>query len=202
VVPLLNHVKLSGPYVAKVLDPGESLLAIGLYRPTLNGDDSRLALGDQELSGREQSHLRETGERLPRSDRFFQGIDWRGVHVNPRRVNRLLFGLDGDGEADSTAGQMWRAARRPAKGLRHWAVTDRRLLLLRDTFDQDHTWQVLFAVPRPAVRSARRRGKFLLQWGRVEIGFEDGSMLAFLTGFLDMGAARHLVRAINNTSGA
>jgi hypothetical protein len=198
-VPLLNHAKIRGPEIAEVLEPGERLLALGLYRDSLNGDRSRLELADSELTAIEQRFQRETGQRLAGSDSVVQGVDWQGVHVNSGRVNRLLFGLDGVGAVKSAAGQMWRAAHDRSSGLRYWAVTDRRLLLLRDRTGTDQPWQIGYAVTRSTVRSVRRRGKLLLQWGRVEVVFADDSMLAWLTGFVDVGAARQLVRAMATT---
>jgi hypothetical protein len=198
-VPLVNHVKIDGPDIAKVLEPGEQLRALGSYRRPLNGDSSALELADDELTGVEKRFLTETGERVPPTDKLFLGVDWTGVHLNSDRINRFLFGRDGSGAVESIAGRMWRAGRAPTGKMRHWAVTDRRLLLLLQTIGTvPSVWEVEFAVPLASVRSARRRGKLLFEWGLVEITFVDGSTLGVLAGIVDVALAGQLVRALTN----
>jgi hypothetical protein len=53
-----------------------------------------------------------------------------------------------------------------------------------------------FAVPRSAVRSARRHFKILFGWGQVEVTFVDGSMLAILAGLVDVGLANQMIHAL------
>jgi hypothetical protein len=195
-VPLFNQVKLFGDDVAKVLNPGERLLALGAYHEPLNGDDSKLELEDHELSPLAQRFLREHGHRLPTSDGFFQGVDWHGVHVNPDRIRRALSGSSGAGAPRSSAGRMWRATKN-AGGMIEWAVTDQRLLILKGDTALHRTYTIMFAVPRSEIRSAVRRGKLLFQWGRVEVTFTDDSMLAFNAALLDIGSARQLVAALS-----
>jgi hypothetical protein len=194
-VPLFNKVKIYGDVVAKVLEPGERLLALGTFHELLNGDDSKLERADHELSPLQQRYLREHGHRIPTSDRFFQGVDWLGVHVNSDRIDRALSGLCGVGAPDSIAGRMWRASK-DASGV-EWAVTDRRLLLLASDMALDTTYTIVFSVPRSSIASAARRGKLLFQWGRVEVTFTDGSMLAWNAALLDVSAARTLVAALS-----
>jgi hypothetical protein len=192
---LFDQVKLFGEDVAKVLEPGERLLALGGYHELLAGDESKLALETGELSGREREVFERTGRRLEVPDRLFLGVDWRGVHINPDRLHRWWSGLSGVGAAESVAGRMWRAAK--GKPGLEWAVTDRRLLLLSSDTAVDRAYAVVFDVPRAQVRSVARRGKVFFQWARVEISFVDGSMLAFNPALMDVSAARALVRALS-----
>ena len=93
------------------------------------------------------------------------------------------------------------AAKRAAAeaGLSH-AVTEREADdLLRDAaYDRVSPphFRTLFAVPRAAIRSVRRRGRFFLQWGRVEVTFTDGSMVALVLAMVDVSAAAHFLRAL------
>jgi hypothetical protein len=196
-VPLFNQVKLFGDDVAKVLEPGERLLALGAFHELLNGDDSKLELEDHELSPLQQRFLWEHGRRLSTSDKFFQGVDWGGIHINPDRLRRAFSGLSGVGSPDSIAGRMWRASK-DASGV-EWAVTDRRLLLLTSDTAVNKTYTILFSVSRSLIASAARRGKLLFQWGRVEVSFTDGSMLAWNAALLDLSAARALVAALSGS---
>jgi hypothetical protein len=195
-VPLFNSVKLFAEDVAKSLEPGERVLAMGTYHEPLNGDESRFELADGELRGVAKRFREQTGRRLSTDDRFFQGVDWRGVHINPDRLRRAYSGLAGHGSPSSIAGRMWRAGKAPGRSSPDWAVTDRRLLLLEHEVAVHPTYEITFAVPRTVVRSAVRRGKLFFQWGRVEITFTDDSMIAFNAALLDIGAARDLVRAL------
>ena len=77
-----------------------------------------------------------------------------------------------------------------------WVVTDRRLLLLDNDRVSPPHFRTLFAVPRVAIRSARRRGRLFLQWGRVEVTFTDGSMVALVLALFDISAAAHFLRAL------
>jgi hypothetical protein len=180
-VPLFNQVKAFGSDVAKVLEPGERLIAMGGYQPPHVGDTSDLE--------------RPAGE--PPSGKLIEGADWMGVHLNPDRVNRAVGGSAGTGGAGSVAGRLWREATNAPDGLRKWAVTDRRLLLLVDTLKKPTEFQVHFAVPRAAIRSARRRGRIFLQWGRVELTFADGSTAALTLAMFDIGAARQMTDALS-----
>ncbi len=182
-MPLFNQVKAFGSDVAKVLEPGERLIAMGGYQPPHVGDTSALE--------------RPSGE--PGSGRLVEGADWTGVQLNPDRVNRAVGGTTGTGGAESTAGQLWREATNAPDGLRKWAVTDRRLLLLVDTLKKPTEFRIHFAVPRQAIRSARRRGRFVLQWGRVELTFADGSTVALTLAMFDVGAARQMIDALSGT---
>jgi hypothetical protein len=51
-MPLIDYVKLYGADVAKALRPSERLLAMGVYREPLVGDDSRLTRTPDELDAR------------------------------------------------------------------------------------------------------------------------------------------------------
>jgi hypothetical protein len=181
-VPLFNQVKAFGSDVAKVLEPGERLIAMGGYQPPHVGDTSDLERPSGEPAG---------------PDRLVEGVDWTGVQLNPDRVNRAVGGTTGTGGSGSIAGQLWREATNAPAGLRKWAVTDRRLLLLVDTLRKPTEFRIHFAVPRPAIRSARRRGRFFLQWGRVELTFADGSTVALTLAMFDVGAARQMTDALS-----
>lgn len=196
-MPLFNQRKLFGDDVAKVLQPGEQLLALGPFHEPLNGDESKLELEEHELGKFEREFLRQHGHRPETSDSFFQGIDWTGVHINPDRIRRAMSGLSGAGAATSVAGRMWRAGKDQTGGFVEWAVTDRRLLLLKGDIAVNRTYTILYEVPRSSVASAARRGKLLFQWGRVEVSFTDGSMLAWNAALLDISAARSLVAALS-----
>jgi hypothetical protein len=108
-----------------------------------------------------------------------------------------MSGLSGAGAATSVAGRMWRAGKDQTGGFVEWAVTDRRLLLLKGDIAVNRTYTILYEVPRSSVASAARRGKLLFQWGRVEVSFTDGSMLAWNAALLDVSAARSLVAALS-----
>jgi hypothetical protein len=191
-VPLLNHVKINGPEIAKVLEPGERLLALGIYRGPLNPDTRGLERTDDELSRFEQGYVQEHGHRLPESDKVFEAGQF-----NTDMFNRLMSGSAGAGAADSYAGLLWRAGKAMGPGIVHWVVTDRRLLLMRrPPAGSKGPWTMGFAVPRSAVRSARRHFKILFGWGQVEVTFVDGSTLAILAGLVDVGLANQMIHAL------
>jgi hypothetical protein len=192
VVPLLNHVKIYGPEIAKVLAPGERLLALGIYRGPLNPDTRGLERTDDELSDFEQRYVQEHGHRLPESDKVFEAGQF-----NTEIFNNLMSGSAGSGAANSYAGLIWRAGKAMEPGAVHWAVTDQRFLLMkRPATGTQGPWSIGFAVPRSAVRSARRHFRLLFGWGQVEVTFADGSKLAILAGLLDVGIANQLIRAL------
>lgn len=191
-MPLLNHVRINGPEIAKSLEPGERLLALGLYRGPLNPDTRGLERTEGELSPFEQRYVREHGHRLPESGRVFEAGQF-----NTEMFNNLMSGSAGAGAANSYAGLMWRAGKAMGPGIVHWVVTDRRFLLMqRPPAGSKGPWTMGFAVPRGAVRSARRRFKILFGWGQVEVTFVDGSMLAILAGLVDVGLANQMIRAL------
>jgi hypothetical protein len=203
-MPLVDYVKHFGPAVAKVLEPGERLVDLGLYHEPFVGDDSRLERTKEERSPRMRRYVEAYGSLPARSERFFQGFDLfrGGLLVNPDRVNGLLGGVSGLGDPESAAGRWWRAARNDE---RRWdsveyGVTDRRLLLLtsRSRGRGDTEYRILCEVPRSAVASADRRGKLLFQRGRVEVRFADGSMIAWTAGMLSTARARTLVAALSS----
>jgi hypothetical protein len=108
-----------------------------------------------------------------------------------------MSGSAGSGAANSYAGLIWRAGKAMEPGTVHWVVTDQRFLLMkRPATGTQGPWTIGFAVPRSAVRSARRHFKLLFGWGQVEVTFADGSMLAILAGLLDVGIANQLIRAL------
>jgi hypothetical protein len=192
-MPIFNALKLYGDEVTtQVLQPGETLIDMGPTHEPLNPDTSKLELEDHALSKFHREFLAEHGRRLETSDSWFQGIDCSGIHINSDRINRAMSGLRGIGAPNSIAGQMWRATRfrsGSVAGSLHWAATDRRLLMIRGDIAVDRTWTVMYSVPRSSIARAARRGKLLFQWGRVELSFTDGSMLAYTPGLLDVVAA-------------
>jgi hypothetical protein len=195
-MPLIDYVKLYGSDVAKVLDRGETLVDMGSYREPLIGDESRLTRTVDELSPRLRQMVEEHGP-APKSDKIIEGFDplRGGVQVNPRRIDQVLGGISGEGGPESAAGRLWRAGK--GDGSRYYAVTDRRLLLLAQAAIGSGEYTIVFDLPRTAVASARRRGKLMLQRGRVEVRFTDGSMKAWTTGLLSTARARSLVAALS-----
>ncbi len=191
-MPLLNHVKINGPELAKVLDPGERPLAMGIYRGPHNPDTRALDKAGGELSTFEQRYVEEHGHRLPEQDRVFEAGQF-----NTEMFNNLMSGSAGSGAVNSYAGLMWRAGQALGPGIVHWVVTDRRFLLMkRPSAGAKGPWTIGFAVPREAVRGAKRHVKVLFGWGQVEVTFVDGSMLAILAGLLDTGIAKQLINAL------
>ena len=185
-VPLLDAVKLYGQAVAEVLEPGERLIAMGVVHTHWSGDTSALEAegGDPDRPGS--------------ADRLVDGADWTGVQYNQDRINRFVAGSSGIGSASSHGGRVWQTIKARAEiGNLEWAVTDRRLLLLENNEGNPPTFRLHLAVPREAIRSARRRSKILFQWGRVEVTFVDGSMVAMVLAILDISAAGNFVRAVN-----
>jgi hypothetical protein len=170
---------------------------MGLYREPLIGDESRLERTADEADPRRS----ERGEPPTRSDAFVQGFDplRGGLQVNPRRIDRLLGGVSGAGAPGSVAGRLWRAAKE-YDGSTYYAVTERRLLLLGAARPGSGEYRSLCEVPRAQVASATRRGKILLQRGRVEVHFADGSMKAWTTAMLTAARGRSLVAALSERS--
>src|SRR3954453_10463614 len=89
---------------------------MGTYHEPLNGDESRFELADGELRGVAKRFREQTGRRLSTDDRFFQGVDWRGVHINPDRLRRAYSGLAGHGSPSSIGGGGGGGGRRPGGG--------------------------------------------------------------------------------------
>jgi hypothetical protein len=200
-MPLINYVRLYGAEVAHVLEVGERLLDMGPYREPLIGDESRLLRTPDELSPRLRRLVEERGplpDRSERSDRFIEGFDplMGGLQVNPRRIDRLMGGISGEGGSGSVAGKLWRAPRSHA-GSTYYAVTDRRLLLLATSKPSATDYRIIFDTPRNSVTSAARCGKLLFQRGRVEVRFTDGSMKAWTPGMVSAARARSLVAALS-----
>lgn len=179
-MPLIDHVKLYGEDVSKVLQPGERLLAMGFFTSDL-GDKERLPDHDGPLP----------------SDKFFLGFKLLagGLRTNPHRFDRFFFGVSGIGGRSTIAGQFFRVTE-DTRISPHYAVTDRRLLLLHEEKTGSGDYRIVFETPRSTVASAARRGR-LFQRGRVELTFTDGSMKALTTGMLFTGRARQLVRALH-----
>ena len=185
-MPLFDAVKLNGQAVAPVLEAGERLLAMGTVHAHWSGDTSALASEGGGEGG---------------SGRLVEGVDWTGVQYNQDRINRAISGVSGSGAAGSWGDRTWQALRAHA-GTVDWAITDRRLLFLDHQIGNPPVFTVQFAVPRAAIRSARRRSKFLFQWGRVEVTFADGSMIALVLALLDLGAAGLFLRSLDSGGAA
>src|SRR4051812_37094471 len=108
-MPLIDYLRLYGADVAKLLDHGEQLLDMGLYREPLIGDESKLGRTVDELSPRLRERVeRRGGQPAAGSDRFVQGFDLLsgGVQVNPHRIDRLFGGVSGVGAPGSIAGRL------------------------------------------------------------------------------------------------
>ncbi|WP_159079566.1 hypothetical protein [Plantactinospora sp. BC1] len=193
---MINYVKVYGSDVARLFASGERLVDMGGYREPLIGDESRLGRTPEEMGAR----ARRVEERSPgamQSEKFVQGFDpfAGGLQTNPDRIDRFLGGLSGEGGPGSAAGRLWRAAKGYG-GIAYYAVTDRRLLLVGNNPGAD-TFDLLFEVPLAQVVAATVRGKLLMQRGRVEVRFADGSMKAWTPGMFSTSAARRLVAALS-----
>lgn len=197
-MPIFNLVKVYGEDVAKVLEPGERLLAMGYFHTNWGGDTSRMDLADHELRPWEQRVLRETGQRPSRSTKFVEDVDWMGVHVNRIYFDRWLYGSIGHGAIDSHGGRLWRVIRDSKRRDLDWIVTDRRLAFLHQGQEIDPDFKIVYSVPRSVISHVKRRGKLFFQWGRCELHFIDGSMCVMLVAVLDVIAARILVRALSD----
>jgi hypothetical protein len=196
-MPLIDFVKLNGPDVARLLGRNERLLDMAAYSEPLIADESRLARTVDELGPRMRAHVDKRGWAPPPSHGPIGGIDpLSGVQVNHEYIPRLMGGVAGAGAPDSMAGRMWRAVKKVGGGALYCAVTDQRLLVVAHDLASDR-FAIVFDVPRSAVRSAIRKGKLLLQRGRIELRFTDGSMKAFTTGMLSTARARSLVATLS-----
>jgi hypothetical protein len=199
-MPLINYVKLYGADVAKVLEPDEQLIDMGLYQEPLIADGSRLERTVDEVSPRMRRAVERHRALPPSPVTFAQGFDVLrgGPQASPDRINRLVGGICGEGGADSIAGRLWRAAERH-DGSSYYAVTVRRLLLLAENLNGSVKYQILFDLPRSAVASAALSGKLLFQRGRVEVRFTDGSMKAWTPGIVFAARGRSLVAALSGS---
>jgi hypothetical protein len=171
--------KLYAARLAPVLRPGEVALDVWSNR-WMVGDDS--GLPDTTDGPRE------------RSDRWVTGFDWLPpfVYLNTDRFERLWFGQVGRGEAGSVAARL-HPLREPqaGPGTRLWALTNQRILL-----SADRPVSVVAEVPLASVTRLAYRPALLLQYGRVELTFDDGSRLALLRTFLDPFTAWSLTRRL------
>ncbi|MCU7722774.1 hypothetical protein ODJ79_03515 [Actinoplanes sp. KI2] len=120
------------------------------------------------------------------------GVDWTGLRYGR---DRLRSGPPATGSWGRRTQRVLQA--REVTSL-DWAVTDRRLLLLDNDRVSPPHFRPLMAVPRAAIRSVRRRGRLFLQWGRVEVTFTDGSMVALVLAMVDVSAAAHFLRALTS----
>jgi hypothetical protein len=196
-MPLIDLVKLNGPDVARLLGRNERLLDMAAYSEPLIGDESRLARTVDELGPRMRDHVDKHGSVPPPSNSPVAGVDpLSGIQVNHEYIPRLMGGVAGEGAPGSMAGRMWRAVTSVKGGALYCAVTNQRLLVVAHDLASDK-FAIIFDVPRSAVQSAIRKGKLLLQRGRVELRFTDGSMKAFTTGMLSTARARSLVATLS-----
>ena len=155
-----------------------------------------------KIYGEAVAEVLDTGERLLAmgpvhvrrtssfESRLMAGVDWTGLRYGR---DRLRSGPPG---AASWSRRTQRVLHAREVTSLDWAVTDRRLLLLDNDRVSPPHFRTLFAVPRAAIRSARRRGRLFLQWGRVEVTFTDGSMVALVLALFDVSAAAHFLRAL------
>ncbi|WP_433795913.1 hypothetical protein [Actinoplanes sp. CA-252034] len=179
-MPLFNLLKVYGADVAKILDPGERLLAMGYIHTHMPNDSS--------------------GMDPPESRRFIEGVSWMGIHVNKVYFFRWLFGSAGNGPPGTWGHRVWQMIRNAdSENINpDWAVTDKRLLFLNREGDDEVRFRLLDELPRSTIRSVRRRGKLFIQWGRCELTFVDGSTVMLTLTAFDLGAPRLFMRALSD----
>ena len=184
---MIDFLRVYGTEVGALLLPGETVLDLGPYREP-PGDASRL----ERTPG-------ESGAGIAAADRLVTGFDplAGGVQTDPRRIDWFLAGSKGSGAPGSAAGQLWRAA--AGRGETYFvAVTNRRLLLLAARgVGAQRPFRIAWERPCSAIAGATRRGR-LLQAGRVEVAFTDGSTKAWTTGIFSAARARTLIAALTS----
>lgn len=121
-----------------------------------------------------------------------ENVDWTGVRYDKERT------LPGDPLPASWGRRTLGALQSRAVTSLDWAVTDRRVLLLDNCRINPQRFRLHLAIPRTAIRTARRHGRLLLPWGRVELTFTDGSMVALVLAVLDITAATGFLRALGH----
>jgi hypothetical protein len=119
-----------------------------------------------------------------------ENVDWTGVRYDKERT------LPAVPPPGSWGRRTLGALQSRAVTSLDWAVTDRRLLLLDNYRINPQRFRLHLAIPRAAIRTARRRGRLLLPWGRVELTFVDGSMAALVLAVLDRTAVTAFLRAL------
>ena len=119
-----------------------------------------------------------------------ENVDWTGVQYDKDRT------LPGATMPASWGRRTLGALQSRAVTSLDWAVTDRRVLLLDNYRINPQRFRLRLAIPRAAIRTAHRHGRLLLPWGRVELTFTDGSMVALVLGVLDITAATGFLRAL------
>lgn len=196
-MPLIDLVKQYGGALAPHLNPGERLLVVGIYDEA-SGDTSGLRR-PPEMQGNAERWLRQRAgdpPRQPPQRGVLTGFDpvW-GVEWNAAVVDRALGGVTASGGATSLAAAVMTASRRARSSVRYAVTTDRFMLFSTPTIT---TAEPVLALPRAAIRNARRDGRLFLfpQRGRVILTFADGSSLALRAGFLLTGRAEELVRSL------
>ncbi len=212
---MIDFLRLYATEVGALMSPGETVLDMGRYREP-PGDASRLERTPDEPGAGVAS-----ADRLVTGFDPLVG----GIQTDARRIDWFLAGSKGSGSPGSIAGQLWRGAQgrgaqgrgaqgrgaqgraaqgrgaqgRAAQGRSEtffYAVTNRRLLLLAARgVGPQRAFRVAWEVPRSAVAAAAPRGR-LLQAGRVEVAFTDGSTKAWTTATFSAARARTLVAAL------
>ncbi len=179
---------LLGEQVARLLEPGERLLAM----PHFFLAPGKIKVELPPSPPDDRSGLRKAGETA------------LGVAAvladgpNPPSLNRMLGTIAAAGRAGSWASRLMAAQDRTKNRTSYLVVTDLRLLLVSARiFGKDADCSVNLIVPRDALGNAARRGRPLAR-GRVVIEFTDGSMVALRRGGLFTGRANRLVRALTS----
>lgn len=181
--------------VERHLQPGERLLAVcecgtapgvpdlpvELRRPPQESELERRI--KSRLPGAMQRFLQPAEPRaVTRTERVLEGAE----QVTDDALTRAAHGKGLHGGWGSQAGQLltthYTAARVPASNLAV-AFTDRRVLVLADRsklWQLDPVFEPLWEAPRSAVLGVRANATGLLQRGRFEVLFADGSWIAFV----------------------
>ncbi|MFJ8042672.1 hypothetical protein ACIRBX_19495 [Kitasatospora sp. NPDC096147] len=173
--------------VTTSLEPGERLLeaaavtlAPGIPHPPAELLAPRRVSPVEEGLGRSFGLLRRAYAVVNPVSAAVGAIENRVVAAEPERV---LHGAGIGGGWQSAAGRLViRLHEGGAKGGGLLAVTDRRLLVV---VDRAALWQLFteeyalhWAVPRAEVREVRRHATGVLQRGRIDLHFADGSWVA------------------------
>jgi hypothetical protein len=183
-----RELDLYGEQVARLLEPGESLLAMAGF--FLAPGKIRVELPPDPPDDR--SGLRKAGETALGVAAFL--ADGPG----PPSLNRMLGTVSAAGDGESWAARLLAARGRTTKRSSDLVVTNLRLLLVSRKIwgkDPDHT--IDLAIPRDALGNVARHGRPLAR-GRVVIEFTDGSMVALRRGAFFTGRANTLVRALTS----
>jgi hypothetical protein len=195
----MDYTKIYQADMAKLLGPGEGVLAVVPYRlafgaepPPRTPEEAEQRLSSLPRGVRRRVADRSTRERPPGRRTLLHRILDFDLPWNRIDTDEVIGGATVAG-APGSIGVRIAAATRDLVG-QFGVVTGQRLVVVhRRAKDR---FELVAEAPRAEVRSAARRGR-LFQRGRVVIAFADGSSIAVNTGILLTGQARRLVAALS-----